>query len=168
MPARGRLGGSIAADGENIFPAKINPSGKLILKADVPVGPVTKRNAVDPDIAVLHHPIEFHKYAASGFPGRQREMLAIPHHAARQKRAGTTGKVGLGKGSGDAPIVGHIQLLPAGIGKGAGGGTHGIAGEKFPAGVKISGDPLRQQMARQQGERGAQDKVAGFHLNLDG
>ena len=34
--------------------------------------------AVDPDIAVLHHPIELHEDAAVGFAARQREMFTIP------------------------------------------------------------------------------------------
>ena len=117
VPARRGLGGSVGAHGDDIggVRAHIEVRGQVVAEAHVTQRAGSKRVAIDPHLAVLHHAVELDPYPLVPEGRRQHEALPIPSHAGGQERARAAGLVGLRKRSGNAPIVGHGKLPPAGI-----------------------------------------------------
>jgi hypothetical protein len=71
--------------------------------------------AVDPNIAVGHHAVESNINVTMRIFGGQVKRLAIPRDSGREKASGWAAWIFLVNGTGNAPIMRHGDVLPAGI-----------------------------------------------------
>src|SRR5436190_13873372 len=78
---RCRLSRIVSTNRDHIVLTQIQMAGHLIREANVPVRPFAEMNAVDPNIAVSHHAVEFDKDTFVLLVARDVEVFAIPTDA---------------------------------------------------------------------------------------
>lgn len=117
--------------------------GKFVAEADIAVGTFAKVEAVDPDVAVSHHAVEFDENMAPSVVCWQVEMFAVPTDTAWQIAASATRWAVLVIRTFNAPIMGHVKPAPRGIIKFRLLGTRRIGLEKTPIKVEGCGDSSR-------------------------
>src|SRR5581483_5543945 len=138
IPARSRLAAVVGAHGQNVRWRRtgLKVPRELVAETDIAVRPLAQVEAVDPDVAIGHHSVEFDEDPLTGSTCRQGEMLAVPAHAGRQKPAGPASWIFLVEGSFDAPIVRDVDGTPAGVVEFDRFGAGGVALFKTPVGIE--------------------------------
>src|SRR2546421_7466065 len=101
---------------------------------------MTQMKTVEPHIAVGHDAVEVYKDTSARVNFGQRELLAIPADARRQKAARAASRIVLGKRAFDAPVVRHGKLSPRSVSKVRLLRARRIAFEETPVGVERRSD----------------------------
>ncbi len=114
IPAGGGLLRVIGADREQVRPgcAEVQVTGQIVPEGHVAVGPLAEMEAVDPNVAVGHHAIEFDGNTPRGIVCRQGESFAIPADAGREECARAAGGILLVERAFDGPVVRNVEPAP--------------------------------------------------------
>src|SRR2546430_1549332 len=108
----------ICADGDHVALATVaEVRRELVSEGAVAVRPLPQVVPVDPDLAVAIHAVELDEHEPARIRHGNKEGLAVPAHAARQRPALRAGGILLAEFPLDAPIVRHVQRPPGGVGE---------------------------------------------------
>ena len=161
----------IYAHGHDIVrPRAFHIRGEVTGEAGEAKGPGADELAVDPDLRVVIHAVEFDGHVPAGLRRIKLEVFAIPGDAAGGEAVAAA--VLRAERPLDAPIVRDAERPPLGVGKHGHHGGGEVAPAEEPMGVKILRDAGRggreaggQEGAEQhQGER--RRRIKNFHNGL--
>src|SRR6266513_704774 len=121
---------------------------QLVAEGAVAVRPLAEVGAVDPDLAIAVHAVEFDEHDLAAVSRGDGERLAIPAHATGQRAARYAGRVLLAELAFDAPVVGQVQRTPGGVVKCDVLGARYVAELEAPSGIELFGFALRGERTR--------------------
>ena len=93
----------------------VHQAGQVVAEAGVGVGVVAEQLAVQVHVRIAVHAVELDRDPLARQGRGQREVLAVPGQAARQEPGGAARAGVVHRGELDAPVVRHVQVLPAGV-----------------------------------------------------
>ena len=157
VPARVRLLRVVDAHGDEVARRAVaQVRGELIAEGAVAVRPLAEVMAVDPDLTVSIHAVEFDENELVAVALCDSEGLTVPAHAAGERATARPGGIPRAELALDAPVVRQVERSPTRIVQGHVLPACYIAEMEFPVRIEVENDAtLRENRGgrKQEGQR---------------